>query len=145
MFQRILIAWDGSGPAQRALDAAVGLARRYDAEITALAVAYSPGHAETEADRIESVEAARRQLESAFAAVRDRADRVGVPIELTVVEGERPAETLLAYAHEHAFDLIVAGRHRSSRAGRFLIHDVGERLVEAAAIPVLIVPEPGGR
>jgi nucleotide-binding universal stress UspA family protein len=144
MFQRILLAWDGSRPALRALDTAVGIARRNGAEIVTVAVAYSPGHAETEADRVESVEAARRYLEQRFAAVRDRADRVGVPLDLVIIEGEKPADALLAYAHEHAFDLLVAGHHRNSRAGRFLIHGLSERLVEAAAIPVLIVGDSDG-
>lgn len=139
MFQRILLAWDGSRPAHRALDAAVGIARRYGAEIVALSIAYSPGHAETEADRVESVEAARRYLEESFAAVRDRADRVGVPLEFAIIEGAKPADELVAYAHEHAFDLLVAGHHRNPRAGRFRIHGLSERLVETATMPVLIV------
>lgn len=145
MFQRILLAWDGSRPAHRALDAAVSIARRFDAEIVAVAIAYSPGHAETEADRVESVEAARRYLEESFAAARDRADRVGVPLEFLIVEGERPAETLVEYAHEHAFDLLVAGHHRNRRAGRFLIHGLSERVIGTATIPVLIVGDGNGR
>lgn len=144
MFQRILLAWDGSRPAQRALDTAVGIARRYDADIVAVAVAYSPGHAETEADRAESVGAARRYLEESFASVRDRADRVGVPLDLVVIEGERPADALLEYGHDHAFDLLVVGHHRNPRAGRFLIHGLSERLIEAAAMPVLIVGDANG-
>ncbi len=144
MFHRILIAWDGSRPARRALDLAVDHARRYQAEVVAVSVAYSPGHAETEADRVESVDAARAYLLETLAAVRDRADRVGVPLEHVVVEGDRPAESLLRYAHEHGFDLVVAGRHRRSRAGRVLLHGVAERLVSSSDIPVLVVGEGNG-
>jgi nucleotide-binding universal stress UspA family protein len=141
MFLRILLAWDGSPPATRALDMAVDLARRYDAEVVAGSVAHSPTHAETEADRAESVDAARRYLTETFAEVRDRADRVGVPLEHVVLEGDHPAEDLLAYAHEHGFDLIVAGHHHGSRAGRFLLHGLAERLVDRAVLPLLIVTE----
>jgi nucleotide-binding universal stress UspA family protein len=122
MFQRIMIGWDGSHPARRALDIAIDLARRYEAGLCAVSVAHSPAHAETESDRLESVDAARRYLVDSLAAVRDRADRIGVPLEHVVIEGDHPAEDLLAYAHHHGFDLIVAGHHRSSRAGRLLLH-----------------------
>jgi nucleotide-binding universal stress UspA family protein len=142
MFQRILLAWDGSDSARRALDLAIDLARRYEAEIVAASVAHSPAHAETEADRVESVDAARRYLTESLAGVRDRADRIGVVLEHVVIEGDHPADDLLRYAHEHGFDLVVAGHHRGSRAGRVLLHGLAETLVAASSIPVLVVAEP---
>jgi nucleotide-binding universal stress UspA family protein len=142
MFQRILIAWDGSRIARRALDVAIDLARRYGGELVAVSVANSPAHAETAADRAESVEAARTHLVETVDRVRDRAERAGVDLDHVVIEGDHPAEDLLAYAHEHAFDLIVAGHHRTGRAGRVLLRDVPERLVASADVPVLIVGEP---
>jgi nucleotide-binding universal stress UspA family protein len=139
VIQQILIAWDGSPPARYALDVAVDLARRYEAELVAASVAHSPAHAETEADRVESVDAARRYLEETFAAVADRARRVGVPLEHVVIEGDRPADDILAYAHEHGFDLVVVGHHRNRRPGRFLLHGVAERMIAQAGVPVLVV------
>jgi nucleotide-binding universal stress UspA family protein len=144
MFQRILIAWDGSRVALRALDVALDVARRYDAELVAASVAYSPAHAETEEDRAESALAARQHLEETFDGVRDRAERIGVPLEHVIIDGDHPAQDLLGYVHEHAFDLVVAGHHRSSRAGRLLLHGVPERLVSAAEVPVLIVSDQNG-
>jgi nucleotide-binding universal stress UspA family protein len=140
MFQRLLLAWDGSPPAQRALDVAVGIARRYGGEIVAVSVAHSPTHAETEEDRLESVDAARRYLERSFARVRDRADRAGVEIEHVVVEGDQPADDLIRYAHDRDFDLVVAGRHRGRRSpGRLVLHGLADRLVSHSDVPVLIV------
>jgi nucleotide-binding universal stress UspA family protein len=143
MFQRVLVGWDGSRPAKRALDLAVDLARRYDAEIIALSVAHSPAHAETEADRVESVEAARAHLTESFANVSDAAPRVGVALEHVVIEGDHPADDLIAYAHEHGFDLVVVGHHRR-RGGRFVVHGLTERLVDVCDVPVLVVTEPNG-
>ena len=142
MLQRILLAWDGSAAAKRALDMAIDLARRYQAEIVAVSVAYSPAHAETDEDRRESVSAARRHLEGTLAAVRDRADRIGVSLEQALIEGDHPADELLRYAHEHGFDLLVAGRPRSGLARRVLMHGVAEALAAKAEIPVLIVGTP---
>lgn len=141
MFQRLMLAWDGSPVSQRAFNVAVDLTRRFDGDLVAVSIAYSPAHAETEADRAESATAARRFLEESFAGVRDRADRAGVPVEHVIVEGDPPGDVLLEFAHEHGFDLIVCGHHHSTRAGRMLLHGVDERLVADARIPVLVVGE----
>jgi nucleotide-binding universal stress UspA family protein len=126
------------------VDLFVADGRRVAAEIVAGSVAHSPAHAETEADRLESVEAARRYLEESLEKLRDRADRVGVRLEHAVIEGDHPADDLLAYAHEHAFDLVVAGHHARSRAGRLVLHGFAEKLALAGTIPVLIIGDPGG-
>jgi nucleotide-binding universal stress UspA family protein len=144
VFQRILIAWDGSDVARRALDVAIDIARRYDAELAAASVAHAPAHAETEADRAESASAAQAHLEQSFDRVRDRADRVGLIIEHHIIRGDHPADDLVSYAHEHGFDLLVAGHHRTGRAGRLLLHNVPEMLVQTAQIPVLVVGEDNG-
>jgi len=141
MFQLILIAWDGSRPAERAFDLAVDLARRYDGEVVAASVAHSPAHAETDADRAESVTAARTYLESTFDRVRDRAVRAGVPVEQAIIEGDDPANDILRFAHEQAFDVVVVGHHRNRRAGRFLLHGLAERLIANASVPVLVVAD----
>jgi nucleotide-binding universal stress UspA family protein len=141
MFQRILLAWDGSAVSRRAFDVAIDLSRRYGSELVALSVAYSPAHAETGADRAESADAARRYLQNTFDAVRDRAERAGVAVEHDIVEGDDPAHVLLEQSHEHSFDLIVAGHHHGARAGRLLLHGVPEKLVARSGVPVMIVGE----
>jgi nucleotide-binding universal stress UspA family protein len=141
MFQRFLLAWDGSQVALRAFDIAIDISRRYEGELIAVSIAYSPGHAETSSDRDESSEAARRYLEESFGEVRDRADRAGVAVEHQIIEGDHPARAMLNHAHEHGFDLIICGQHHSRRAGRLLLHGVAEDLVSAAVIPVLVVGE----
>ena len=141
MFQRFLLAWDGSRAALRALDVAIDMTRRYDGELIAVSIAYAPAHAETTADRQESFAAAVSYLEASFAEVRDRADRAGVSIEHQIIEGANPAQALLRHAHEHGFDLIICGQHHSQRAGRLLLHGVAEDLIHAAAVPVLVIGE----
>jgi nucleotide-binding universal stress UspA family protein len=141
MFQRILLAWDGSSVALRAFDVAIDLGRRYDVELVAASVAYSPAHAETASDRTESAEAARRYLAETFEEVRDRAVRAGVEVEQVVLEGDDPAAVLLKHCHEHGFDLIVVGHHHTGRAGRLLLHGIAPQMIEEAEVPVLVVGE----
>jgi nucleotide-binding universal stress UspA family protein len=141
MFQRILIAWDGSTVAVRAFDTAIDVTRRYDAELVAASIAYSPAHAETHSDREESTEAAHRYLTDSFAEVRDRAERAGITVTHEIVDGPDPAAALQGYAHEHGFDLIVCGHHHSRRAGRLLLRGVAQQLIQDAHTPVLVVGE----
>jgi nucleotide-binding universal stress UspA family protein len=141
MLQQILIAWDGSRPSLRAFDTALDLARHYEAELTAISVAHSPAHAETDADRAESVDAARTYLEETLGTVVDRAERVGVSLSRVVIEGDNPAEDILGYAHDHGFDLVVVGHHRNSRRGRFLLHGLAERMIAKAEMPVMVVSD----
>jgi nucleotide-binding universal stress UspA family protein len=141
MFQRFLLAWDGSQVALRAFDVAIDITRRYDGELIVVSIAHSPAHAETSSDREQSSQAARRYLRETFAEVRDRADRAGVAIEHQIIDGDHPARALIDHAHQQGFDLIICGQHHSRRAGRLLLHGVAEDLVTAAVIPVLVVGE----
>jgi len=139
MFQQILLAWDGSDVALRAFDVAIDLTRRYEADLVVVSIAYSPAHAETDADRAESTEAAHRYLTSTFRDVQDRAERAGVSVEHAIIEGDTPTQALATYAHEHGFDLILCGHHHTRRAGRLLLRGVAHELVEATDIPILVV------
>jgi nucleotide-binding universal stress UspA family protein len=141
MFQRILLAWDGSEVALRAFDVAIDVTRRYDAELVAFSVAYSPAHAETDADRAESTDAARRYLQGTFDEVKDRAERAGVTVEHQIMEGETPVRALLGYVHEHGFDLIVCGHHHEGRGGRLLLAGTTQDLLANALVPVLVVSD----
>jgi nucleotide-binding universal stress UspA family protein len=141
MFQRILLAWDGSEVALRAFDVAIDVTRRYEAELVVVSVAYSPAHAETAADRTESVDAAYRYLQRTFEEVKDRAHRAGVDVEHQIVAGETPTRALLDYVHEHGFDLIVCGHHHERRAGRLLLTGLTQGLVAGAPVPVLVVSD----
>jgi nucleotide-binding universal stress UspA family protein len=141
MFQRFLLAWDGSRAAVRALDIAIDITRRYDGELTAVSIAHTPAHAETTADRDESFDAAVRYLKTTFTEVGDRAERAGVTITHEIIHGNNPARALLRHAHEHGFDLIICGQHHNQRAGRLLLQGVADDLVQAAKVPILVIGE----
>jgi nucleotide-binding universal stress UspA family protein len=138
MFQRILLAWDGSEASLRAFDVAIDITRRYDAELVAVSVAYWPGRAETETDRRETADAAHRYLTDTFDEVADRAQRAGVLVTHEIVDGETPAAALGEYAHEQGIDLIVCGHHPTHRVGRLLLRDIAQDLIQQPT-PVLVV------
>jgi nucleotide-binding universal stress UspA family protein len=129
MFQLILVPWDASDLCGRALDAAVQLAREYEAEIVAVSV-LTPSGPDRETAMV------------TFDQARKAADTAGVPITHDVIEGRRPAHDLHAYAHSLGFDLIVVGHHRDHRPGVLMLHGVTEHLVSECEVPLLVVPGP---
>jgi nucleotide-binding universal stress UspA family protein len=141
MFQRIMLAWDGSELALRAFDVAIDVTRRYEAELVAVSVAHFPAHAETAADRLHTAQTARRYLEATFADVADRALRAGVEVAHEIVDGEVPERALLEHAREHGFDLIVCGHHHDGRTGRLLLTGITQHLLDDGSVPVLVVNE----
>lgn len=140
MFQLILVPWDASDLAGRALDTAVELAVGYEAEIVAASVGASPER-HRDSGGAKTPEGVRHRLEAAFERARAAADSIGVPISHEVLEGADPADALLAYAHRRGFDLVVIGHHRHPRSGTLVLHGITEHLVAGTEVPLLVITE----
>ena len=68
-------------PADRA-----DVTRRYDAELVAVSIAYTPAHAETTAGRNETADAAHQYLIQTFEEVIDLAHRAGVEVTHEIID-----------------------------------------------------------
>ena len=136
---RIVVALDDSAEAQRALEAAVRLARGSGARVrlvTAIgsgAIAMTSPLDATSYDQFAALarEQARSRLEQAAARLSD------VEVEIDVLEGE-PADALVRAARED--DLLVAGSRGGGPLRRVLLGSVSRQLLRSAVCPVLIVP-----
>jgi len=147
MYERILIPTDGSEVAEAAIEQAVDLAEKYDAELHALyvvdtdAVAYSLGTEQVDRLRqgkLEEIAEIKSKAEAATSFVRDRGEARG----LDVVErhvGGRPHELIAEYAADNDVDLIVMGSHGRSGVRRALLGSVTERTLRSTHTPVLVV------
>jgi nucleotide-binding universal stress UspA family protein len=124
MFDRLLIAVDGSSCARRAAKFGLELAARYDADVEVVTVASD----ETTLGR------------NALDDVEKLAAEVGVDVATERLSG-KPARTIVARAAECDADLIVVGRRgRTGVRARFL-GTVTERILRRSAVPVLTVPD----
>ena len=141
MFKSILVAWDGSEHAKRALVEAVDLARTQDARLTLLTVAPPihawPGYVPpiTEAD-LES--AATKTLAEGEGIVPD-----GIPVSGRTTVGHPGAE-LLKRAAAANHDLIVMGSRGRGAIRSAVLGSVSHFVLNHAAVPVLVVHD-GGR
>jgi nucleotide-binding universal stress UspA family protein len=136
MFKSVLVAWDGSEHAKRALDEAVDLARTQGARLTLLTVAAPllvwPGYVPpiSEADLIS---AAEKTLAEGEALVPD-----GIPVSGRTAAGDPGAELVRrAGAADH--DLIVMGSRGRGAVRSAFLGSVSHFVLNHTTVPVLIV------
>jgi nucleotide-binding universal stress UspA family protein len=136
MFKSILVAWDGSEHAKRALGEAVDLARTQDGRLTLLTVAAPlrvwPGYVPpiSEADLINSAE---KILAEGEALVPD-----GIPVSGRTAAGDPGLELVKrAAAGEH--DLIVMGSRGRGAVRSAFLGSVSHYVLNHTTVPVLII------
>jgi nucleotide-binding universal stress UspA family protein len=141
MFDTIVVATDGSDSVRRAVNVAVDVAARFDAEVHAVYVVDS-GEVESTPDEVRDDlrdaldDRGERALEQVTGAVTERAPDMEVTVE--VREG-RPAAEISGYAREIDADVVAMGTRGRHGENRFLIGSVAERVVRTCPIPVLTV------
>lgn len=125
-FARILVPHDFSDYSDNAIKVAADVARRYAASITLLHVLE---HAEP------SAEVAAKRLERAEHRVR----AAGVErVDTKILHGV-PFDTIIRFAEDGGYDLIVMGSQGRTGIARAMIGSVAERVVRLAKRPVLTV------
>jgi nucleotide-binding universal stress UspA family protein len=107
MFDLLVVATDGSESGARAVDTALDLARRFDADVNAVSVVDTEGAEPAPEDREDGRAAREARAERAVEAVATAApDEVAVS---TAVREGRPAETIVSHAAEVDADGVALG------------------------------------
>jgi nucleotide-binding universal stress UspA family protein len=138
---RILVAVDGSEPAERAAQFGARLASRFGAVLT-LAHAVE-GHQSVADLPISFPEFNRLRNERARKLLETIEEDLDMPprvkVELRVLEGN-PAEAVASFAKEQQYDLIAVGSKGRGALSRVLVGSTTDRLVHLSEIPVVVVP-----
>lgn len=147
----LLVALDGSSPADASLPVAVGLARHLGAELHLVSVLeqdprrYATGGAPFADRQLEREHAAdwRAAVERYLDATRARiAALPNAPVVRTRVLSGPVVATLLAAATEGGAAMIIVTTHGRGGLSRAWIGSVTDALVRAAALPVVAVRPP---
>ncbi|TCO72827.1 universal stress protein [Rhodovulum euryhalinum] len=144
MTGKILVGFDGSDSAARAVDYALGHATAEGAGLViAHVLEWSPYSFLTPEELAERHKRRNEELaraESALLApLLERLSGTGVPVETELKYGHI-AETLCGIATDHGASQIVIGRTGHSLLAARLFGSVAGTLAQAAPIPVTIVP-----
>jgi nucleotide-binding universal stress UspA family protein len=109
MFKKILVANDGSEGAIKALKTAINLAKRYSAELHSISVEEGVPHY---AATIGEVDEYRREANDYFDKINNEAiaeaNKEGIELH-TKVQAGHEVETIVQYAKNGNFDLLVIG------------------------------------
>jgi nucleotide-binding universal stress UspA family protein len=139
MFKKILIANDGSDGARKALRAALALAKTFDAEIQSISIKERPSHyAETVGEVMEDQEEADRFHTRVNAEAKAIATQEEVDLKCTVLPGHE-VETIVRFARDGCFDLLVVGFMGHSRAFGRIWGGTSQNLAKTSPCSVLVV------
>ncbi|MGH7384420.1 MAG: universal stress protein [Candidatus Rokuibacteriota bacterium] len=141
MAKRILVPLDGSEAAEAAATLAADLARGSGGDVRLLQVHPVPEHRVTETGRV--VAYADQEMERVSAEGRDYLESIEaqlgpVPAQ-SVVRFGKPEREILVEAEAFGADLIVLTTPRRSWLDRITGGGLGEKLLHASPVPVVLV------
>ena len=146
--KKILVATDFSDCARVAVDAAVDLARQFQAELTLVHVIPVSAYVDLAssmsgqiAGNIGYAEAVRAVAETRWSEERERLSKAGVPLSFVTREGS-PVLDIADTAKTGAFDLVVVGTHGRTGLRHILLGSVAEGVVRHCSVPVLTLRGP---
>lgn len=146
MYQRILVATDGSTLSKKAVSSGIGLAALCGAELVALKVvprypvSYFEGAvalAASEVSRIEKQWADDGQ--AVVNAVADAAAKKNVKAKGVLVKSDLVAEAIIAAAKKHKCDLIIMASHGRKGLKRVLLGSETQHVLTHSTTPVLVL------
>jgi nucleotide-binding universal stress UspA family protein len=144
MFQSLLVALDGSEPAERALERACEMAGRYGASLDIVHVAQPlPGAMVSigggTVPLSPSLEETRKVGEMVVEAAARHAGETGVTTVRTAVLDGEPAAALLEHAQRQGCDLIVLGTRGLGSLRGLLMGSVSHKVAQHASCTVMLV------
>jgi len=139
MFKKILLAYDGSDGAKRALEAGLSLAKLHGAQLWALAVEEHLPRFSGTIDEVQEEKAfANQYYGKILAEAKAAAKEMGSELQ-TLVRAGHPAQTIVSVAKEGKFDVILVGHSGLSGVWAAFLGTTAEKVSRHAPCSVLIV------
>ena len=141
VFERILVGYDGSDNAERALSRAIEVAKQSRGELRIVVVADTMSYAAYASRGMYKRfdEQTKKNADTLARAALDTAKEAGL-IEVYASEEEgQPADMILTLATEYKVNLIVVGRRGVRGLERFLMGSVSTSVLSHAKCDVLVV------
>lgn len=146
MYQKILVATDGSPLSKKAVTSAIELAALAGAELVALKViprypqSYFEGGLALQAAEVSRVE---QQWADAAQAVVDAVQKAGmakgVRTKAVTVKSDLVSDAVIAAAKKHKCDLIVMASHGRRGIKRLLLGSETQLVLTHSHVPVLVL------
>ncbi|NPV62760.1 MAG: universal stress protein [Methanotrichaceae archaeon] len=146
MFEKILVATDGSKHSEDAADAAMQMAKLCKGKVTALYVidvgkefAFSDISANIADEVVLGIRnSLTKKGEAAVKRIEEKAKAAGVDFEGKVIEGE-PASDIIKTASDSGMNLIVIGSIGVTGLDKYLLGSVADKVIRGSKVPVMVV------
>lgn len=138
MFKKILVPLDASDFSFKALEVAIDLAKKYNAELYTVSIIQIPDFAFLSGEVDDVKTEGNAFFKGKLKEVEEIAQKEGVTIKNEILMGH-PAETILNFAGQKKFDLIVLGYRGTSAIKDFLLGSVAAKVMYHAPCKVLLV------
>jgi nucleotide-binding universal stress UspA family protein len=146
MYQRILVATDGSTLSKKAVTSAIDLAALANAELIALKViprypqSYFEGGLALQAAEVSRVEKQwAEEGQAVVDAVKEAALAKGVVAIALTVKSDFVSDAVIAAAKKHKCDLIVMASHGRRGIKRLLLGSETQQVLTHSHVPVLVL------
>lgn len=136
-FRRVLVAWDGSPDSVMALRTAAAIVAGTPGHVVAFTVLAPSPPRETGDDGTGT--SAAQHARDAFELARDSLGTKSVPVTLETAQGRQVPKSICEFAAEHAFDLLVLGRHGQGGIWHPKLGHIAQETARIARVPVLLV------
>jgi nucleotide-binding universal stress UspA family protein len=144
MFKNILVPTDGTAFAEKAIGAAVELAKAIGAKVTGVTV-IPPMHALDVdgiliSDTLEDYDMwAMNVTETRLAAIAKPAAAAGVPVDVLRIDSDDAADGIIRAAVQGNCDLILMASHGRRGMSALLLGSETQKVLTHGKIPVLVV------
>ena len=146
MYDRILVATDGSELSAQAVNSALALGKLCAAKVIALNVvpryprSYLEGNAALDAAEVERTEARwTAQAQELLDHVKAEGQTLAVDVQTVAIKSDMVAEAIISTATEHKADLIVMASHGRKGIKRLLLGSETQHVLTHSHIPVLVL------
>jgi nucleotide-binding universal stress UspA family protein len=143
MFKRILVPTDGSELSERAVMAAIDIAKRMDGTIVGLCVSqpypFLPFSETSISDDMAEFEYRSRELaEHHVAKIMSAAKVANIPAEVRVTKSFHPYQEIIGVAKASNCDSIVMASHGRKGLNRILLGSETQKVLSHTELPVLV-------
>jgi nucleotide-binding universal stress UspA family protein len=141
MYKRILVPVDGSETSNKALTAALQMARDSGGRVRVLHAVDALAFVELYAYAADTLAIVHEQAEKLLRDALDIAKAAGVPADRKLVEdaGARLGDVVADAAKEWDADLVVVGTHGRRGFSRALLGSGAEEIIRYSPVPVLVI------
>jgi nucleotide-binding universal stress UspA family protein len=146
MYQRILVATDGSTLSKKAVGSAIAMAKLCGAELVALKVvprypqSYFEGGLALPASDIAKVEKQWAEHGQAIVdAIAKSTAAKGLTVKAVTAKSDLVSEAIISTAKKHKCDLIVMASHGRKGVKRLLLGSETQQVLTHSHVPVLVL------